>query len=264
MSGLGLGVTQVSDGWDVVVPTFRVDVLREVDLIEEVGRHYGFDKLEPTFPRSSRRLRRRIRGPRATSWLRRVLTAAGLSEAVTFGFIEARAAETFARANGVPDLAIANPLSGKFDTLRSSLLPGLVDAVAHNRRHGRRDVRLFEIGARFAAAGETRGVGISWTGGGHPEHWSGGAREVDFFDVKGIVQLWRRRSASASVSSRRSNRFSSPGRRAASITTATGSLAGVLGQVTPAVVDARGLPRQDRVFRGGARSRCARARATRR
>ena len=85
-------------------------------------------------------------------------------------------------------VSIANPLSAKFDTLRPSLLPGLVDAVAHNRRHGRRDVQLFEIGTRFTRSGETRGVAIAWTGGGGGEHWSGGAREVDFFDVKGVIE----------------------------------------------------------------------------
>lgn len=90
-----------------------------------------------------------------------MLTAAGLSEAVTFGFIEAKAAELFTTTTPVPFVAVANPLSGKFDTLRPSLLPGLVDAVAHNRRHGRRDVRLFELGARFAPDGETRGVAIA-------------------------------------------------------------------------------------------------------
>jgi phenylalanyl-tRNA synthetase beta subunit len=87
-----------------------------------------------------------------------LVTAAGLSEAVTFGFVESKAAAPFEAASA-DTVAIANPLSAKFDTLRPSLLPGLVDAVAHNRRHGRRDVALFEIGARFTARGETRGVG---------------------------------------------------------------------------------------------------------
>src|SRR5207247_3275771 len=119
--------------------------------------------------------------------VRRVLTAAGFSEAVTFGFIDAKAAELFPTSEG-PPIAVANPLSAKFDTLRPSLLPGLVDAVAHNRRHGRRDVRLFEIGTRFAPEGETRSVALAWTGGAAGDHWSGGAREVDFFDVKGAVE----------------------------------------------------------------------------
>jgi phenylalanyl-tRNA synthetase beta chain len=91
--------------------------------------------------------------------------AAGLSEAVTFGFIEAKSAEAFrAGPEHGGSVTIANPLSAKFDTLRPSLLPGLVDAVAHNRRHGRRSVGLFEIGARFSARGETRGIGVAWTG----------------------------------------------------------------------------------------------------
>src|SRR5205814_4740000 len=183
---LGLSVSPTGDGWDLGIPTFRVDLLREADLIEEVGRHYGFDRLQPAFPPvTSASPPPDPRVPR-DALMRHVLTAAGLSEAVTFGFIEAKAAELFAPAGAAP-LSIKNPLSGKFDTLRASLLPGLVDAVAHNRRHGRRDVRLFEIGTRFSAIGETRSVGLAWTGAA-AEHWKDGSREVDFFDVKGVVE----------------------------------------------------------------------------
>src|SRR5205823_5162840 len=147
LTRLGLEVTPTADGWDAIPPTFRVDLLREVDLIEEVGRHYGFDKLEPTFPvQTTAAPPPDPRIPR-DRLVRRVLTAAGLSEAVTFGFIEAKAADAFALgSDGL--VGVANPLSAKFDTLRASLLPGLVDSVAHNRRHGRPDVGLFEIGTR--------------------------------------------------------------------------------------------------------------------
>src|SRR5262245_1726108 len=181
---LGLDVTAASDGWDVVAPTFRVDLLREADLIEEVGRHVGFDKLEPAFPVvTAAAPPPDPRIPR-DQLVRRILAAAGLSEAVTFGFIEAKVVELFSPAA----VAVANPLSAKFDTLRPSLVPGLVGAVAHNRRHGRRDVGLFEIGTRFKADGETRGVGLAWTGNAAIDHWSGGGREVDFFDAKGLVE----------------------------------------------------------------------------
>src|SRR2546423_4363581 len=189
LGALGLDVSRTDDGWDVVAPTFRVDLVREADLIEEVGRHYGFDKLQATFPVQTQPAP--PPDPRVTRdrLVRRVLTAAGISEAVTFGFIEAKAAELFAESDRpLTLLPIANPLSAKFDTLRPSLLPGLVDAVAHNRRHGRRDVRLFEIATRFDATGETRAVGVAWTGNATSDHWSGGAREVDFFDVKGIAE----------------------------------------------------------------------------
>ncbi len=120
-----------------------------------------------------------------------MLTSAGLSEAITFGFIEKDAALAFAPSGDASEIVgVANPLSAKFDALRPSLLPGLLEAVAHNRRHGRRDVGLFEIGSRFTAGlGEVKAVAFAWTGSDGVEHWSGPGREVDFFDVKGDVEL---------------------------------------------------------------------------
>ena len=249
LRGLGLTATPAASGWNVMAPTFRVDLLREVDLIEEVGRHHGFDQLAPAFPVVTTPAT--APDPRTTQdqMLRRILTAAGASEAVTFGFIEARAAEAFAAAGTT--VAVANPLSGKFDTLRPSLLPGLVDAVAHNRRRGRRDVRLFEIGTRFAPGGESRGVAVVWTGGATVEHWSAATREVDFFDVKGLAEhvcgiLGVTVRFTPSVEP-----FLVPGQTAMIVAThgpAQGETLGVVGRVTPAVADARGLPRQDAVF----------------
>jgi phenylalanyl-tRNA synthetase beta chain len=249
LRGLGLTVTSAAGGWDVIAPTFRVDLLREVDLIEEVGRHHGFDQLAPTFPVVTAPAT--APDPRTTRdrMLRRILTAAGASEAVTFGFIEARAAEAFAAAGST--VAVANPLSAKFDTLRPSLLPGLVDAVAHNRRHGRRDVRLFEIGTCFAPLGERRGVAVAWTGGAVVAHWSGATREVDFFDVKGLAEHV---CATLGVPVRFTpavEPFLVPGQTAAIVATdgaRRGERLGVVGRVTPEVADARGLPRQDAVF----------------
>jgi phenylalanyl-tRNA synthetase beta chain len=254
LRGLGLGVSATGDGWAVVVPTFRVDVLREADLIEDVGRHHGFDKLAPTFPvvttiaapSDPRIARDRL--------VRRVLTAAGLSEAVTFGFIEAKAADAFGLSPAdAPAIAIANPLSAKFDTLRPSLIPGLVDAVAHNRRHGSRDVRLFEVGTRFERRGEVRTVALAWTGNAGDDHWSGGRRDVDFFDAKGIIEQVCS-ALNVAVACEPANAPFLVDGQAGRIVIADGPLrgeaAGLLGIVKPAVVDARGLPRQDRVVVG--------------
>ena len=247
LRGLGLTVTAAGDDWNIVAPTFRVDLLREVDLIEEVGRHNGFDKLPATFPvvvAPAPPPDPRI--PR-DQLVRRVLTAAGLSEAVTFGFIEAKAAEAFASAGASPAVGIANPLSAKFDTLRPSLVPGLVDAVAHNRRHGRDDVGLFEIGMRFSSEGETRAVGLARTGSATPTHWSGGSRDVDFFDLKGDVELLCAALGLAVRFEPAGEPFLVPG-QTASVIAADGSTIGIVGQVTPAAADARGLPRQDRLL----------------
>ena len=272
LRGLGLEVTPAGDGWDATVPTFRVDLLREADLIEEVGRHVGFDKLEATFPVMTQPAA--PPDPRITrdQLARRVLTAAGFSEAVTFGFIEAKAVEAFRGTQSSQStqrtqsqdfsaisavsafdltVGIANPLSGKFDTLRPSLLPGLVDAVAHNRRHGRRDVQLFEIGTRFVASGETRGVAVAWTGSGATEHWSGGAREVDFFDVKGVAEHLCDALGVAVRFEPARELFLVAGQAAAILVAEgpeRGARIGLAGQIAPAVADARGLPRQDRVF----------------
>jgi phenylalanyl-tRNA synthetase beta chain len=243
---LGLEVNAAPDGWDAVAPTFRVDLIREVDLIEEVGRHYGFDRLEPTFPAQTSAAAPDDPRIARDRLVRRVLTSAGLSEAVTFGFIEAKAAAHFADTSDSGLIAISNPLSAKFDTLRASLLPGLVDSVAHNRRHGRADVGLFEIGARFStASGETRGVAIAWTGRA-AEHWKSGSRSVDFFDIKGAVE----RLCDALDVAPRFEPITRPwlvSGQAASIV-AAGLSVGTVGLLAPNVADERGAPRQDEIF----------------
>jgi phenylalanyl-tRNA synthetase beta chain len=246
LGSLNLPPTATADGWDVSVPTVRVDLLREVDLIEEVGRHYGFDRLEAAFPVMTQAAA--LPDPRIArdQLARRVCAAAGLTEAVTFGFIERHAAEAFVNGAGASDIvAVANPLSAKFDALRPSLLPGLVDSVAHNRRHGRRDVGLFEIGSRFTtASGESRGLAFAWTGG-VTEHWSGGSRTVDFFDAKGVVELLC--SALGVVPAFDSARMAYlvPG-QSASIAIG-GDIVGIVGQVSPAMAERAGAPRQDAV-----------------
>ena len=190
LSGLGFGVGSAQagphGGWDVTVPTFRVDVSCEVDLIEEVGRHHGYDRLPSTFPALDV-----LPGPpdpriERDRLVRRVLLAAGCSEALTFTFIDESMRDGFLSESEI--VRIGNPLSAQFTSLRPSLLPGLLAAVAHNRHRERPDVRLFEVGATFARTGEARRVGIVWVGDASPSHWSSGRRNVDFFDVKGLVE----------------------------------------------------------------------------
>jgi phenylalanyl-tRNA synthetase beta chain len=246
LESLGFALRESESGvWEVNVPTRRVDVSREVDLIEEVARHYGFDRLPSTFPPLTAApppIDPRIGRARH---LRSVMTAAGFSEAMTFGFVASSAATPFATAGEL--VPIANPLSESFAVLRPSVLSGLVDAVAHNRRREQRDVRLFEIGARFSRAhGERRSLACAWTGTAVPEHWGGGAREVDFFDMKGIVE----RVADAlrldvSTETHREG-WLMPGRSAAVM--ADGVRIGVLGQLATAIVEAHGLPAQDAVY----------------
>jgi phenylalanyl-tRNA synthetase beta chain len=245
LTHLGFDLAASDGGWDATVPTRRVDVQREVDLIEELARHHGLDRLPITFPSLTTApppLDPRIT---RTRHLRGLLTAAGFYEAVTFGFISEDAAAPFAAAGDL--VPIANPLSENFAVLRPSALPGLVDAVAHNRRREQRDVRLFEIGNRFSrGAGERRGVACAWTGGATVEHWSGGAREVDFFDMKGVVnRVCEAVGVEASIEPHREP-WLAPGRSAAVLS--NGARIGVLGQLAPAIAERHGVPASEPVY----------------
>src|SRR5687768_14056987 len=132
---LGFQVRRVGDRWDAVIPSWRVDMHRQVDLIEEVGRHHGFEHLPTTFPGveqapppSDPRIARDRK-------IRTALLGMGFSEAITFAFIEAAAAEPYLA--GHAPVAMANALSEKFVVRRPSLLPGLVHSSSHNSRPGR-------------------------------------------------------------------------------------------------------------------------------
>jgi phenylalanyl-tRNA synthetase beta chain len=225
------------------VPTRRVDVLREVDLIEEVARHYGFDRIPATFPALTTPpppIDPRITRARR---LRALMTGAGFSEAVTFGFVAEPAAAGFASPEEI--VAISNPLSEQFAVLRPSSLPGLVDAVAHNLRREQRDVRLFELGARFLRGqGEQRVLAFAWAGTIGRDHWSGGTRPVDYFDMQGVVDRlcdalqFRVRFEPARQS------WLAPG-RAAHVVLESGPRLGTLGQLAVDVAERHGISGSD-------------------
>jgi phenylalanyl-tRNA synthetase beta chain len=187
LTRLGFGLTATPEGWTVEVPSFRVDIVREADLIEEIGRHWGFERIPPTFPALRTVPRRPSAGVERTRRLRRVLCGAGLQEAVTFTFIEEAAATPFLPAGAGP-VPIANPLSEKFAVLRPALVPGLLDALVYSRRREHDDVRLFEVGTAFTSIGEERRVGWVMTGA-RADHWSTARVPMDFFDAAGIAEL---------------------------------------------------------------------------
>jgi phenylalanyl-tRNA synthetase beta chain len=251
LQGLGFETASTTpETWTVTVPSWRVDVSRDVDLIEELARHYGYDRLPATFPALTAVPARVDPAANERSRLSRLATAAGFAEAVTFSFISEKSALEFAGEDAL--VAITNPLSELFSVLRPSLLPGLIDAVAHNRRHGQRDVRLFEIGTTFLKPrGECRTLGLAWTGAATREHWSGRARAVDLFDVLGAIETFVQ-SAGLSLDTRATTHPSlTPGRTAElRVATADGreSTAGIAGLVQTALTTARDIPAHDEVF----------------
>ena len=187
LTRLGFSLAASGDGWQVTVPAFRVDVTREADLIEDIGRHWGFNRIPATFPTLDTVPRPMSPAVARDRRLRGILCGAGLQETCTFSFLERQAAEPFLPA-GVEPVGIANPLSEKFAVLRPSLLPGLLDALVYSRRRETDDVRLFEAGAIFLPGGEANRVGWMLTGA-RIVHWGGSAGELDVFDSKGIAEL---------------------------------------------------------------------------
>ena len=191
LTKLGLELTAQSPGaCTLKIPTWRVDLKREVDLIEEVGRLYGIDKIPSTPPRGALGANVFDAVYDQIGEVRRILTALGLDEAQGQTLI----AETAARLTSGHVLALENPLSSDMNVLRPSLLPGLLDSLRINLSRKNGDVALFEIGRVFTDAGgapkEERRVAIAITGRRSPAYWSGAERDAtcDVYDVKGLAE----------------------------------------------------------------------------
>lgn len=192
LTGLGFTVGEPSEAWTVDVPTWRGDVTREVDVVEEIARHHGLGRIPSTIPASTRveGLRPAQRRDRA---LRECLAGAGLSEVITYSFVPDQAEVTL----GAPRLRLANPLSVEQAVLRDSLVfPGLVSVLRTNLRQGRRDVAIFEVGRAFgldkvpgATAGPEEPRLAILLSGRAPAHLSPSRRAYDFFDGKGLLEL---------------------------------------------------------------------------
>ncbi|HKS30312.1 MAG TPA: phenylalanine--tRNA ligase subunit beta, partial [Pyrinomonadaceae bacterium] len=188
-------------------PTWRVDIEREEDLVEEVARHTGYEQIESSLPPNSgageyqpREIKKRA--------LRRALTAFGYDEAINFSFIDGSFID---RIDPLPRFAVlidaeakeeqrafvtlTNPIIEGVTRMRPTLLPGLLQSVRRNFNYGTRDVRLFETGIVFAAQAEEgalpferEALALIVTGRAVEEGRAGDARELDFYDLKGAIE----------------------------------------------------------------------------
>ncbi len=152
---LGIDVSGSGDDITAVAPTFRPDLEREVDIVEEVARRIGFDSIGRTLARPKDQVGGLTRRQRELRLVADALVGAGLSEAVTIPLVSAADLE---RAGAPLDRLVeaANPLRSEESVLRTRVLPGLLRAVAHNQVHGLADVALFEIGRVFLAPEKKR------------------------------------------------------------------------------------------------------------
>ncbi|HET6395256.1 MAG TPA: phenylalanine--tRNA ligase subunit beta [Pseudoxanthomonas sp.] len=200
LRALGMQVAPAADGWQVTPPSRRFDIALEEDLIEELARIHGYDRLPTTVPGGPARIAAASETRLGEAELRRQMVARDYLEAISFAFVEAELLRQWGvEAGTVP---LANPLSAELAVMRPRLLPGLVDALARNRARQAGRVRLFELGRVFSAADpaqrapggpapapdETRRIAAVACGPAATEQWGVPARAVDFHDLKGDLE----------------------------------------------------------------------------
>ncbi len=176
--------------WQVSVPSYRFDVSLEEDLLEELARIYGYNRLPVRVTRATLALTPNVEARSALGDMRRLLVARGYQEAITYSFVEPALQEVFDKEHQA--VTLANPISADMAVMRTTLWPGLIKALQHNQNRQQSRVRLFESGLRFVPGAEglvqDRVIGGVICGSRQPEGWSVRKESVDFFDIKADVE----------------------------------------------------------------------------
>ena len=191
LTALGARVEKTSaETYAVTLPSWRLDLTQEIDLIEEIARLHGYNRFANTLPSFSGSVTELPWAPRE-SFLRRTLRAAGYTEAISSTFCSAADANSFAQQpNSIVQLG--NPLSEEVGFLRPSLVPGMLSMLAHNLNREVDDLRLFEMGTIFTGSSERvqekPSLVVGATGTAIAPHALGSLRDYSFYDLKGIVE----------------------------------------------------------------------------
>ncbi|EIL94676.1 phenylalanine--tRNA ligase subunit beta [Rhodanobacter spathiphylli] len=183
---LGMQVVTVAEGWQVTAPSSRFDIEREEDLVEEVARIFGYDNIPTATPAGALTLAVEPEARINELALREQLAARGYHEAVNLSFVAAELLASWSFSQNL--VPLANPLSADLAVMRPSLLPGLIEALRHNRARQQERVRLFEVARVFAAGDpplETPSLAIVACGNARAEQWGEPSRALDFHDLKG-------------------------------------------------------------------------------
>ena len=191
LTRLGMTVTTQGEDWLVQSPTFRFDIQIESDLIEEVGRIHGYNRLPSIAMQGALDVLPLPENEQSLAQVCDLLVARGYQEAVTYSFIDP---ELQARVNpSLQPVRLSNPISSEMSEMRTSLWPGLIKAVQYNMNRQKSRLRFFEHGLRFYLQDneikqEVMLSGVI-TGGRHPEYWDSKAQAVDFYDIKHDVEM---------------------------------------------------------------------------
>jgi phenylalanyl-tRNA synthetase beta chain len=243
LARLGFAPTLEAGGWRISPPSWRFDIEREVDLIEEVARIHGYDRIPATPLVAPLRLGLAAEGLAGHAALRAALAGRGYREVITYSFTDAA---LNARLSGHAGLPLRNPIASDLGVMRSSLWPGLLTALKHNATRQQQRVRIFEVGRCYHGTGaevaeQSVCAGLAW-GSALPEQWgTRGADAADFFDVKGDVMALLGPVATTVQLVPEAHPALHPG-QSARIVDAGGSGIGWLGTLHPVIASELDLP----------------------
>ena len=233
-------VVEDIDVYKIDIPTWRMDIERPIDVIEEIARVYGFNRFENTLPAF---IGSSVELPDAKkeSFLRSRLLALGYNEAISSTFIARPDATRFSASSPVE---LANPLSEEAPVLRNSLVPGMIEMLAWNLNRGTTNIRLFESGKIFAAeknnVDEKKALCIGATGNASPASAHAPSQPFSFFHLKGaVVELLSKFAVNSISLDTRTGEYYHPGRSAR--ISLNGKQIAQLGQIHPAIVAERKL-----------------------
>ena len=241
---LGLGVEEVTSGeWSVSVPSYRFDIAIEADLIEELARIYGYNRLPVCAPAATLTPKPVNEAKVSIKNLRRVLLARGYNEAITYSFVDPKMQAYFDTSD--QGIALANPISADMSVMRTSLWPGLAQALQYNQNRQQQRVRLFESGLTFkrseSGIEQVAQLGGIIAGGRAAESWLEQHESVDFYDVKGDVETLLAMGGCAQefTFSAKTHHALHPGQSAAILR--NGEEIGYVGALHPSIEKALGL-----------------------
>jgi phenylalanyl-tRNA synthetase beta chain len=190
LSRLGMVYQRQGEDFLVTPPSYRFDITIEEDLIEEVARAYGYEKITPLPSQATLSILPLAEAQRPLAKLRQALVLRDYQETINYAFVEAQWEHDLC-GNAAP-IALKNPIASQMGVMRSSLLGGLLGALRANLARKQPRVRLFEVGGCFAAEAGSyvqheRVAGLAY-GSALPEQWGTAARNVDFYDMKGDIE----------------------------------------------------------------------------
>ncbi len=195
LTKLGLTVSKDAEkSWTVRIPSFRPDLTRPIDLVEEIARIYGYDKIPENLPERAPLFKPRSALTKLEEKTRHFFAGAGLSETVTFSLISERGLSRDAELKNA--VAIINPQNKELCWMRPVLLPSLLDVIQHNLHAGIRDCFVFEMahtyaqGSREKSPAEDRVLAFALFGNWKPKTWLDVDRKAAFYDLKGIAEAF--------------------------------------------------------------------------